>query len=147
MGCVSGAFAQYGGYPGMGMGGGMGNMRNNQMSQMSDQRDQERRMRDNQKKMRDAQLEASLSKMKKDLMLDALQEIAVTQIMTESSQKQNAIMDKKESSQEEKLTQIEAILNKMDTDILVLLNPEQKAKYKTMVADRNRRIKDLKEAR
>ena len=145
-------FAQYGGgYPngGMngGMGGGMGGMRNSSMNNMQNQKDRERQMKTNQAKMRDSQEKATLEKLKKELVLDELQEFAINRTVSESLKKQNAILDKEGEAQDAKLVQIEAVLSKMDTDIMSILNKTQKATYKTMIEDRTKRLQDFKDRR
>jgi hypothetical protein len=68
------------------------------------------------------------------LKLDELQYIAVSNIITENVKKQNAIL-KKEGGNDEKVNELKAISEKMDLDIMILLNKDQKEKYKLMSED------------
>lgn len=145
-------FAQYGGgYPngGMngGMGGGMGGMRNSSMNNMQNQKDRERQMKANLAKMHESQEKAMKEKLKKELTLDELQEYAINQLLSESLKKQNAILDKEGDSQDEKIFQLEAVLSKLDSDIMTLLNKNQKVTYKAMIDDRAKRLLELKNRR
>ena len=51
------------------------------------------------------------------------------------NEKQNAILKKEDGGNEEKANELKAISEKMDLDILILLNKDQKAKYKLMSED------------
>jgi len=68
------------------------------------------------------------------LKLDELQYIAVSNIITENVKKQNAIL-KKEGGNDEKVNELKAISEKMDLEIMILLNKDQKDKYKLMSED------------
>ncbi len=129
--------AQYGqggyGQGGMGqrgMGGGMGqdgmggnpNMQNQQRSQPK-----EPAIEETVKKVMD--------RFNEQLKLDELQVIAVSNIITECIKKQNAILKKEDGGNEEKANELKAISEKMDLDILILLNKDQKAKYKLLSED------------
>ena len=108
-----------------GMGGGMGgnpNMQNQQRSQPK-----EPAIEETVKKVMDRYNE--------QLKLDELQVIAVSNIITECIKKQNAILKKEDGSNEEKANELKAITEKMDLDILILLNKDQKTKYKLMSED------------
>ncbi len=115
-----------GGYGQGGMGqGGMGgnpNMQNQQRSQPK-----EPAIEETVKKVMD--------RFNEHLKLDELQVIAVSNIITECIKKQNAILKKEEGGNEEKANELKAISEKMDLDILILLNKDQKAKYKLMSED------------
>ena len=108
-----------------GMGGGMGgnpNMQNQQRSQPK-----EPAIEETVKKVMD--------RFNEQLKLDELQVIAVSNIITECIKKQNAILKKEEGGNEEKVNELKAISEKMDLDILILLNKNQKAKYKLLSED------------
>ena len=109
----------------MSKGGGMGgnpNMQNQQRSQPK-----EPAIEETVKKVMD--------RFNEQLKLDELQVIAVSNIITECIKKQNAILKKEEGGNEEKANELKAISEKMDLDILILLNKDQKAKYKLMSED------------
>jgi len=76
-----------------------------------------------------------LNRINEQLKLDELQVIAVSNIITESLKKQNAILKKEEGGNEEKANELKAISEKMDLDILILLDKDQKAKYKLLSED------------
>jgi hypothetical protein len=108
-----------------GMGGGMGgnpNMQNQQRSQPK-----EPAIEETVKKVMD--------RFNEQLKLDELQVIAVSNIITECIKKQNAILKKEDGGNEEKANELKAISEKMDLDILILLNKDQKTKYKLMSED------------
>jgi hypothetical protein len=108
-----------------GMGGGMGgnpNMQNQQRSQPK-----EPAIEETVKKVMD--------RFNEQLKLDELQVIAVSNIITECIKKQNVILKKEDGSNEEKANELKAISEKMDLDILILLNKDQKAKYKLLSED------------
>lgn len=120
-------FAQYGGYGGyggygsrMGAMGGMGGM-----NQHPD-------------KPKEIPVEVTVSKimeqLKPELQLDALQEIAVANILTESIKSQGAIM-KQEISQDDKIKEIQTLSELTDSKIKQLLTQTQKEKYKAMQED------------
>lgn len=122
-------FAQYrgygGGYGGYGgaYGGGM-----NQMGGM-------RGMNQEPSKPKEIPVEVTVNKImeriKPELKLDALQEIAVANILTESLKSQAVIL-KQETNQEDKLKEIKTLSELNDAKIMQLLNTEQKEKYKAM---------------
>ena len=115
-----------GGYGQGGMGqsgyGGNPNMQNQQRSQPK-----EPAIEETVKKVMD--------RFNEQLKLDELQVIAVSNIITECIKKQNAILKKEDGGNEEKANELKAISEKMDLDILILLNKDQKAKYKLMSED------------
>ena len=115
-----------GGYGQGGMGqsgyGGNPNMQNQQRSQPK-----EPAIEETVKKVMD--------RINEQLKLDELQVIAVSNIITECIKKQNAILKKEEGGNEEKVNELKAISEKMDLDILILLNKDQKAKYKLLSED------------
>lgn len=114
-----------GGYGQGGMGSGMGgnpNMQNQQRSQPKEPAIEET-------------VKKVVKRLNDQLNFDELQVIAVSNIVTESLKKQNAILKKEEGGNEEKVSELKAISEKMDLDILILLNKDQKVKYKLMSED------------
>ena len=124
--------AQYGGYGGGygGYGGGYGG-RMNQMGGMGGMRG----MNHEPSKPKEIPVEVTVSKImekiKPELKLDALQEIAAAHILTESLKSQAAII-KQETNQDDKLKEIKTLSELNDAKIMQLLNTQQKEKYKAM---------------
>jgi hypothetical protein len=75
-----------------------------------------------------------VDKLKIQLTLDELQEIAISNLITENMKKQNAVM-KKEDSNDDKTSELKAISEKTDLEIMILLNKSQKATYKLLSED------------
>jgi hypothetical protein len=128
---ISAQFGQggYGGYGqggmGMGMGNGMGgnpNMQNQQRSQPKEPAIEET-------------VKKVVDRLNQQLKLDELQVIAISNIITQNIKKQNAIIKKEEGGNEEKAAELKAISEKMDLDIMILLNKDQKVKYKLLAED------------
>jgi hypothetical protein len=125
-------FAQYGGYGGGygGYGGGYGG----RMSQMGGMGG----MNQHQEKPKEIPLEVTVGKimeqLKPELKLDALQEIAIANILTESIKSQGAII-KQEISQDDKVKEIQTLSELTDSKIKQLLSQSQKDKYKAMQED------------
>lgn len=126
--------AQYGqdgfGQGGYGQGGYGGNPMNNQNQQMgSPSRTQT---------VKEPPIEETVKKvvdrLKLQLTLDELQAIAIGNIITDSMKKQNAVL-KKEDNNDDKTSELKAIAEKTDLDILILLDKTQKAKYKQLSED------------
>ena len=69
-----------------------------------------------------------MERLKKDLILDELQVIAISNILTESIRSQGMLI-KAEVSQEEKIKNITVLSETTDRKILELLNKDQKEKY------------------
>jgi hypothetical protein len=126
--------AQYGnnGYNNSGYGGG-GRM--NQMKQM-DQMNQGR----SQDKPKEIPAEVTIAKimekLKPALNLDVLQEIAISNVFTESLRTQGILM-KAESSQEQKTLEFKALSEITDRKVNDFLNEDQKIKYKAFKEDSN----------
>jgi hypothetical protein len=126
--------AQYGqggfGQGGFGQGGFGGNQMGNQNQQMGNQ--------NRTPTVKEPPIEETVKKvvdrLKTQLILDELQVIAISNIITENIKKQNAVL-KKEDNNEEKVSELKAISEKTDLDILILLNKEQKTKYKLLAED------------
>jgi hypothetical protein len=125
-------FAQYGGYGGGygGYGGGYGG----RMSQMGGMGG----MNQHQEKPKEIPVEVTVGKimeqLKPELKLDALQEIAIANILTESIKSQGAII-KQEISQDDKVKEIQTLSELTDSKIKQLLSQSQKDKYKAMQED------------
>ena len=110
---------------GMGMGNGMGgnpNMQNQQRSQPKEPAIEET-------------VKNVVDRLNQQLQLDELQVIAISNIITQNVKKQNAILKKEEGSNEDKTNELKAISEKMDLDIMILLNKDQKVKYKLLAED------------
>ena len=128
-------FAQYGGY-GNGYGGGYGGGYgyNGRMSQMGGMGG----MNQQQDKPKEIPVEVTVGKimeqLKPELQLDALQEIAIANILTASIKSQGAII-KQEISQDDKVKEIQTLSELTDSKIKQLLTQSQKEKYKAMQED------------
>lgn len=129
-------FAQYGGGYGNGYGGGYGGGYgyNGRMSQMGGMGG----MNQQQDKPKEIPVEVTVGKimeeLKPGLQLDALQEIAVANILTGSIKSQGAIL-KQEISQDDKIKEIQTLSELTDSKIKQLLSQSQKEKYKAMQED------------
>ncbi|WP_281322446.1 hypothetical protein [Flavobacterium aestivum] len=136
--------AQYGnGYGGNGYGGnGYGGYRNstpNQMSQLS--------QTPTQYTPKEVPAEVTAAKIveyyKKELSLDALQEVVITNIYTKSLKKQDVLI-KKEISDEDKTKEFKVLSEMTDLEVMEVLNKDQKAKYKILSEDRKNKIESRK---
>ena len=135
--------AQYGnsyggnGYGGNGYGGN-GYGRSNQMSQMPSSQPSA-------PKPIPAEVTAAkiVEYYKKELNLDALQEIVLTNIYTKSLKKQDALV-KKENSDEDKEKEFKVLGEMTDLEVIEILNKDQKAKYKILSEDRKNQIESRK---
>ena len=72
-----------------------------------------------------------IERIKPELILDALQEIAISNILVESIKTQGMLI-KAEVSQEDKIKNIQALSETTDRKIMELLNKDQKEKYIAM---------------
>ncbi|MEZ7500653.1 hypothetical protein QO200_18200 [Flavobacterium sp. Arc3] len=72
-----------------------------------------------------------MEKIKTELNLDALQEIAISNVLKESLRSQG-ILIKAETPQEQKIEEIKALSETTDRKINEFLNEDQKAKYKAL---------------
>ena len=79
-------------------------------------------------KIKNNSIEKTVAGLKKDLELDALQEIAIKQLLNENLIKQGIII-KKEENQEEKIKALKSLSETTDKKIMALLNKVQKEKY------------------
>jgi hypothetical protein len=132
---ISAQFGQGGMGGGMGgMGGGMG-----QGGMMGGGMNGNRNMQPQRSQPKEPAIEETVKKvvdrLNQQLILDELQVIAISNIITENIKKQNAIIKKEEGGNEEKASELKAIAEKMDLDIMILLNKDQKAKYKLLAED------------
>ncbi len=133
--------AQYGNggmYGGNGMNGGMNRMGNQQSIQNTNNYGRDKSPEDIEKE-RTENLNKSIDKITKDLNLDDLQVIVIRKEI-EASAKSIFAVSKSESSNEDKLKEIEAINEKTDRTINTYLNLDQKVKYKKYVEDRKERM-------
>ncbi|WP_297512321.1 hypothetical protein [Flavobacterium sp.] len=89
-------------------------------------------------------VEKSVEKLKSDLKLDELQLVIVRKEMDANSKKINAIL-KKEMSNDDKNTEIQAITETMERNILNFLNDEQKKKFKAMIEERYKQMEMMKQ--
>jgi hypothetical protein len=134
--------AQYGNsYGGNGYGG---NNRSGQMNQMSSQMNQ-----GNQNPAPKAiPVEVTTAKIidfyKKELNLDALQEVVLTNIYIKSIKKEDALLQKKEMSDEDKLKEFKVLGELTDLEVMGILNKDQKAKYKILSEDRKNKMESQK---
>lgn len=112
--------AQYGnnGY------GGNGNGRNNQMSQMN----QDTHQSSPKPIPTEVTVGKIMEKLKTEIKLDALQEIAISNVLNKSLKAQGVIL-KQESSEEDKRKDIQALSEITDIKVMEFLDKDQKAKY------------------
>jgi len=137
---INSVSAQYGnngyggGYGGGGYGSGYGN--SGRMSQMNQGPSHD--------KPKEIPIEVTvgkiMEKLKPELNLDALQEIAISNVITESIRSQGILL-KAESSQEQKIEEIKALSETTDRKINEFLNEDQKVKYKALNEDSNSKKK------
>lgn len=131
---MNSATAQYGnnGYGNGYGGGGFGGGRMSQMSQMNQGPSHD--------KPKEIPVEVTvgkiMEKLKVDLSLDALQEIAISNVLIESMRSQGIII-KATSSQEQKIEEIKALSETTDRKINEFLNDDQKVKYKALNEESN----------
>lgn len=134
-------FAQYGnnGYGNRGYGGGGYGSNNGRMSQMTPSHDNE--------KPKEIPVEVTVGKimenLKTELVLDQLQEIAIANVLTESIRSQGILL-KAETSQEQKIKEIQALSEVTDRKVNDFLNEDQKVKYKALNDERNHSKKSRK---
>ena len=121
-----------------GMGGGMNRMGNQQSMQNTNNYGKNKSPEDIEIE-RTENLNKSIEKLTKDLSLDDLQVIVIRKEI-EASVKSIYAVTKTESSNEDKIKEVDAINEKTDRVINTFLNPEQKAKYKKYIDDRKERM-------
>jgi hypothetical protein len=127
-----------GGYGGNGYGGnGYGSGRSNQMNQMQSTPSAPKPI----------PVEVTAAKIvayyKKELDLDALQEVVVTNIYVKSLKKEE-LLTKKEMSDDEKKEEFKVLTEMVEMQMIEILNKEQKEKFKNLVEDRKRAIESRK---
>lgn len=126
--------AQYGGGMNRGMGGMSGGM-NRGMSQ---------------DKPKEIPIEETVGKimenLKKELSLDELQVIAISNIITENV-KNGEVLRKKEMTQEDKIKEMHAEADATDIKIMYLLYKNQKEKYTALLEERKKRFEALSDKR
>jgi len=79
-------------------------------------------------KNKNQNIDKTVAVLKNDLQLDALQEIAIKQLLNDNIIKQGIIV-KKEENQEEKIKALKSLSETTDSKIIALLNKEQKEKF------------------
>jgi len=125
-----------GGYGGNGYGNGYG--RSNQMNQMPASQPSA---------PKPVPVEQTAAKIvayyKKELNLDALQEVVVTNIYIKSLKKEE-ILSKKEISDDEKNEEFKVLSEMTDMQVIEILNKDQKEKFKNMVEERKSKIEARK---
>jgi hypothetical protein len=137
---ISTVSAQYGnnGYGNNGYGNGGYGGRSNQMNQNYDRTPE---------KPKEIPVEVTIGKimekLKPELNLDALQEIAISNVFAESLRSQGILM-KAESSQEQKILEFKALSEITDSKVNEYLNEDQKIKYKALKEDNNKPKKSRK---
>ncbi|SDX70124.1 hypothetical protein [Flavobacterium degerlachei] len=138
--CSTTVSAQYGnnGYGNNGYGNNNGYGRN-QMSQMGQNREPD--------KPKEIPVEVTvgkiMEKLKEELVLDQLQEIAISNVLIESIRSQGILL-KAETSQEQKIKEIKALSEVTDRKVNEFLNEDQKAKYKALNEQSNNPKKSRK---
>jgi len=80
---------------------------------------------------------------KKELTLDALQEVVVKNIYVKSLKKQEILM-KKEISEDEKTEEFKVLTDMTEMEIKQVLNKNQKEKFKNLIDERNSQIEARK---
>lgn len=80
---------------------------------------------------------------KKELNLDALQEVVVKNIYIKSLKKQEILM-KKEISDDEKTEEFKVLSDMTEMEIKQVLNKDQKEKFKNLIDERNSQIEARK---
>lgn len=104
----------------------------------------------NQSAPKEVPVEVTVSKiienLKKELTLDELQVIAISNIMTESVKKSD-VLRKKEMPQEDKINEMQAEAEATDMKIMYLLYKNQKEKYSELVKERKKRFEAFSDKR
>jgi hypothetical protein len=140
------ATAQYG-YGNNGMyGGGMNRTQNQQSIQNTNNFGRNEKSADEIEKERAENLNKTMEKLTKELVLDDLQVIVIKKEIEAGSKNINMVM-KSEVSDDEKIKEVEAINEKTDRTINTFLSEEQKIKYKKFIEERKERIEKYKLSR
>jgi hypothetical protein len=135
--------AQYGNQNGYGNQGGYGgNRQNSSMNSMSNMNRSETK--------KEIPIEQTVGKivekLKTELTLDALQEVAISQIFITSMKAEGVVM-KKEDSDDKKIADIQVLSENTDRKIMELLNKDQKIKYLKLTEEKRDRLDKLSERR
>lgn len=130
----------YGGGNGYGSGNNYGGRNQSQMSQMG----QSSQMSAPKAIPTEVTVAKIIDYYKKELNLDALQEVVISNIFTKSIKKQEALMLKKEMSDEDKTKEFTVLSEMTDFEVLEILNKEQKTKYKILSEERKSKIESRK---
>ena len=136
------AAAQYGN-TGMYGGGGMNRMGNQQSMQNTNNFGRSAKTPEDIEKERAEGINKTIDRLTKDLSLDDLQVIVIKKEIESSAKSIYAVM-KSETSDEDKIKEVEAINEKTDRTINTFLNDEQKVKYKKFIDDRKERMEKYK---
>jgi hypothetical protein len=139
------ATAQYGNN-GMYGGGGMNRMGNQQSMQNTNNFGRNTKTPEQIEKERVESINKTMEKLTKDLALDDLQVIVVKKEIESSAKSIYAVM-KSESSEEDKIKEVEAINEKTDRTINTYLNDDQKVIYKKFIDERKERMEKYKMSR
>jgi hypothetical protein len=132
--------AQYGnGYGGNGYGNN-GYGRSNQMGQMGQSSQQQSAPKPIPAEVTAAKIVAFY---KKELTLDALQEVVITNIYTKSLKKQDVLL-KKENSDEDKANEFKVLAEMTELEVKQILNKEQKEKFQILSEERKSKIEAQK---
>ncbi len=137
----------YGGYPnqngyggqGYGSNRGMGGVNGSMSHGMNTQRPPEVES----EKSKKERFDKMMDKFKTELTLDELQMYAISDVMSTSVKKQDAII-KKEEGQDEKIEELKALSETTDRKINEFLNKDQKEKYKKLIDEKKERIEKMK---
>lgn len=81
---------------------------------------------------------------KKELNLDALQEVVFNNIYVKSLKKQEILISKKEMSDEDKTNEFKVLNEMTEMEVNQILNKEQKEKFKNLNDERQRQIETRK---
>jgi hypothetical protein len=81
---------------------------------------------------------------KKELNLDALQEIVLTNIYIKSLKKEDAVLQKKEMSDEDKSKELKVLGEMTELEVKQVLNKDQKAKFQNLNEERKSKIESRK---
>jgi len=96
--------------------------------------------------IREETVTKTIEKLKKELLLDELQVIVITKVVTENQKKQTGIASG-DGSEEAKIAEMEASLVNTDREIMSFLNKNQKEKFKVLIEERVRKLEALKDLR
>lgn len=88
-----------------------------------------------------------MENLKPELNLDALQEIAIANVYSETLKSNNAVMKNEKLSQEEKSNELKVLFEIGDRKINEYLNEEQKEKFKIFKENKGKKKKEKKKKR